>query len=279
MHASLNMRRKFFHALAVLMFVPGIAVDVRRLPSPSYLDAGISTLTLRHRIARAPFDTARLHIARLLGRLLPLHLCRVRALLCPVPDRRALAHLLLRVRRLEGRRARHPEPLLPLDGVCGRPVARGEGHQSVHGRARARRGRQSGAWPALRSFACSLHLTDFNRSGVQIAGLDRWQTRRSHALARDDEDTRRHGRVRLVGRALRLAAPPRRRRRALLGAAGPPPYRTGSKPVTDVLNCAAPAVHPRRHARRAARSRVGAKRQPRHPAVPVERLVAVVCLV
>ncbi|GAA6024759.1 hypothetical protein JCM10207_008888 [Rhodosporidiobolus poonsookiae] len=26
-HASLNMRRKFFHALAVLMFVPGIAVD------------------------------------------------------------------------------------------------------------------------------------------------------------------------------------------------------------------------------------------------------------
>jgi hypothetical protein len=28
-HASLNMRRKFFHALAVLMFVPGIAVDVR----------------------------------------------------------------------------------------------------------------------------------------------------------------------------------------------------------------------------------------------------------
>lgn len=31
-HASLNMRRKFFHALAVTMFIPGIAVDVR--PSP-----------------------------------------------------------------------------------------------------------------------------------------------------------------------------------------------------------------------------------------------------
>lgn len=27
-HASLNMRRKFFHALAVTMFVPGIAIDV-----------------------------------------------------------------------------------------------------------------------------------------------------------------------------------------------------------------------------------------------------------
>lgn len=27
-HASLNMRRKFFHALAVTMFVPGIIVDV-----------------------------------------------------------------------------------------------------------------------------------------------------------------------------------------------------------------------------------------------------------
>lgn len=27
-HASLNMRRKFFHALAVIMFIPGIAIDV-----------------------------------------------------------------------------------------------------------------------------------------------------------------------------------------------------------------------------------------------------------
>ena len=30
-HASLNMRRKFFHALAVMMFVPGIAIDVSTL--------------------------------------------------------------------------------------------------------------------------------------------------------------------------------------------------------------------------------------------------------
>lgn len=28
-HVSLDLRRKFFHALAVLMFVPGIALDVR----------------------------------------------------------------------------------------------------------------------------------------------------------------------------------------------------------------------------------------------------------
>ena len=32
---SVNARRKFFHALAVVMFVPGIAVDVRLVPSPS----------------------------------------------------------------------------------------------------------------------------------------------------------------------------------------------------------------------------------------------------
>lgn len=32
-HASLNMRRKFFHALAVLMFVPGIAIDVSSISS------------------------------------------------------------------------------------------------------------------------------------------------------------------------------------------------------------------------------------------------------
>jgi len=34
-HASLNMRRKFFHALAVLMFVPGIAIDVSSILFPS----------------------------------------------------------------------------------------------------------------------------------------------------------------------------------------------------------------------------------------------------
>lgn len=31
---SVNARRKFFHALAVVMFVPGIAVDVRLIPAP-----------------------------------------------------------------------------------------------------------------------------------------------------------------------------------------------------------------------------------------------------
>lgn len=32
-HASLNMRRKFFHALAVALFAPGIVMDVRHLLS------------------------------------------------------------------------------------------------------------------------------------------------------------------------------------------------------------------------------------------------------
>jgi hypothetical protein len=31
MHVSLNSRRKFFHALAVIMFIPGIAIDVSGL--------------------------------------------------------------------------------------------------------------------------------------------------------------------------------------------------------------------------------------------------------
>ena len=42
-HASLNMRRKFFHALAVMMFIPGIVVDVR-----SFLISHISSLTIRN---------------------------------------------------------------------------------------------------------------------------------------------------------------------------------------------------------------------------------------
>ncbi len=39
---GLNGRRKFFHGLAVVMFVPGVAVDVSTLPtsfSPGYVDA------------------------------------------------------------------------------------------------------------------------------------------------------------------------------------------------------------------------------------------------
>lgn len=39
-HASLNMRRKFFHALAVALFVPGIAVDVSP-PSPIFRPAPV----------------------------------------------------------------------------------------------------------------------------------------------------------------------------------------------------------------------------------------------
>lgn len=84
-HASLNMRRKFFHALAVVMFVPGIAIDV--------------SLIARHAEFTHQVDpvcpTACLHFARLFGRLRSVHLLGVRSVLCAVSRRSTLAHLLL----------------------------------------------------------------------------------------------------------------------------------------------------------------------------------------
>ena len=35
---SLNARRKFFHGLAVLMFIPGVAIDVSVWPGPCWKD-------------------------------------------------------------------------------------------------------------------------------------------------------------------------------------------------------------------------------------------------
>lgn len=98
-HASLNLRRKFFHALAALMFVPGIAIDVS---DSHWLPRGSVTAD-----GESEMFTAGFHLARLLRRLLALHVCRIRALLCALPDRRAPAHLFHRVRRLEGQRTRH----------------------------------------------------------------------------------------------------------------------------------------------------------------------------
>lgn len=99
-HASLNLRRKFFHALAALMFVPGIAIDV---------SDPLDLVSLQSVTANGGREmvTAGFHLARLLRRLLALHLRGIRALLCALPDRRAPAHLFHRVCRLEGQRTRH----------------------------------------------------------------------------------------------------------------------------------------------------------------------------
>ena len=97
-HASLNMRRKFFHALAVIMFVPGIAVDVSR-PICSFAVLHIS-LT----VSIANLNTACLHLDRVLCRFRAVHLLRVRSVLCAVPDWRAASYLLQRVHRFQRRR-------------------------------------------------------------------------------------------------------------------------------------------------------------------------------
>lgn len=122
-HASLNMRRKFFHALAVALFAPGIAVDV----SPP----GHSQKSARKQLIRSD-HTARLHLPRFLSRLFTLHVLRVRAVLRPLPRRRPAPHLLHRVRRLERQWTRHSQPLLPPHRVRWRPVARGPRCEPIH---------------------------------------------------------------------------------------------------------------------------------------------------
>lgn len=92
-HVSLNMRRKFFHALAVVMFVPGVAVDVSSVHFSCLSLEAILTLIC---------SPAGVHLPRLLSCLRPVHLLRVRTLLRPLPRRRPPPYLLLRVYRLQG---------------------------------------------------------------------------------------------------------------------------------------------------------------------------------
>lgn len=129
-HLSLNARRKFFHALAVLLFVPGIALDV----SFSSWEAG-AVLTPR---------AAGLRTSRVLAGVLCLHLRRVHSLLRAVPLRRRAARVPGRVHRPQGRRSRHPQPLLPAHRLCGAGLDRGlQDADAADGRARARRWRRT----------------------------------------------------------------------------------------------------------------------------------------
>lgn len=70
---SVNARRKFFHALAVVMFVPGIAFDVRSTRVPFPLAVEIAN----------PI-TARLHPPGLLRRVRRIQLCRVYPIFRPM---------------------------------------------------------------------------------------------------------------------------------------------------------------------------------------------------
>lgn len=88
---NVNVRRKFFHMLAVLLFVPGLAWDVR-------------DLTLTPACVYAP---------GLCSGVCAVRLWRVLALLCRVSRGRQPALFPQPVPRLEGLGARHSEPLVP----------------------------------------------------------------------------------------------------------------------------------------------------------------------
>lgn len=119
---SLNGRRKFFHGLAILMFVPGIYFDVSFSP---FLLFSFSCCTLASTDISPWFRTsaAGLLAHRLLRRLRNLRLRRIRSVLCTVSVRRHGPPLFERVHRPQGFRHGHPQPLLPVNGMCARGLA------------------------------------------------------------------------------------------------------------------------------------------------------------
>jgi hypothetical protein len=124
---SLNERRKFFHALAVVMFLPGVVVDVSRSGHPFsfiFYPELMIPLLICH-VANRLAHTACLHPPRLLRRLRPLRVRRVRPLLCAVPRGRGGARVHGRVPGCEGSGHGGAEPLLFADGMCGGGVAGG----------------------------------------------------------------------------------------------------------------------------------------------------------
>ena len=216
-HASLNMRRKFFHALAVLMFVPGIAVDVRpplapSLPFPVAVDADSLSpsrsqpafTSLAFSVAFSLFtfaEYARYFALYPIGG--PLHIFFSEFVDSKDGGPVILSHFYLLTGCagglwLEGRGINRYTGVLVL-GV---------------GDSLVRPSSLSLSSSSAVSQVVELPLTRL--SGA--TGLDRRQARRAHALAGNDQDARGHGRLHHVGRPVRLAPAPHRRRRALLGA-------------------------------------------------------------
>jgi hypothetical protein len=116
---SVNSRRKFFHALAVVMFVPGIAVDV----SPR---------------CQILLIQARLHAPGLFGRLRRLQLCRVHPLFRSVAIRRFGPPVPKRVSGRQGLGYSHSEPFLLVGRVCQPALARRQRSVGLLRRPRAR---------------------------------------------------------------------------------------------------------------------------------------------
>jgi hypothetical protein len=116
---SVNARRKFFHALAVVMFVPGIAVDVSD-------SAQALRFPVRDGFRSADnASLACLHAPVVLRRFCRLHICRIHPLLCPLAFWGQRPSLPQRVSRLEGLGHGDPQPFLPARGMRLASVARG----------------------------------------------------------------------------------------------------------------------------------------------------------
>lgn len=105
---SVNARRKFFHALAVVMFVPGIAIDVSASRSPRLYLSLMSVPQMTHA------HTAGIHPLVIQRRICPLQFRRVCALLCPMALRRIGPSVPQRIPRFKRFRNGHPIPLLPV---------------------------------------------------------------------------------------------------------------------------------------------------------------------
>ena len=79
-HASLNMRRKFFHALAVLMFVPGIAIDVSCSLCTQCLDSMLTIFFLCSPLSRLSLSASLSPCSLSLNTLVSLHFTQSEAL-------------------------------------------------------------------------------------------------------------------------------------------------------------------------------------------------------
>jgi hypothetical protein len=115
---TLNARRKSFHGVAVLMFLPGIALDVSVGPSEGdpmvnfilrSVDL-ISGTTSKQKACVHPFSVQCC--------VFPVHFCGVCAILCAVPIWSIGARLHERIHGQQGHWDGHPQSLLSAHGMC-----------------------------------------------------------------------------------------------------------------------------------------------------------------
>lgn len=111
---SVNARRKSFHALAVIMFIPGIAVDVSPLLFPFFCNLWNDDTRAKTRLV----DIAGIHSSILLCRICRIQLCRIRPLFCPLAVWRQGSSLFERIPGSQGFWDSNLESFLFIGGVC-----------------------------------------------------------------------------------------------------------------------------------------------------------------